>query len=198
WPLVLHRRPGARLVVVGFGAFREAAEGLVADLSRGDLGAVGELAARGRAAEGGPTGALRHLQGFLEGLGADPGRRSSYLAAAQDLPERVVFTGRLEHPELADLLPACDALVVPSTFPEAFGMVAAEAAACGALPISAHHSGLAEVTRTLAAAVPAGARPWLSFATGDVRGLADRLVAWLQAPEPLREATREALVQVAR
>ena len=43
-----------------------------------------------------------------------------------------------------------------------------------------------------------GARPWLSFATGDVRGLADRLVAWLQAPEPLREATREALVQVAR
>ena len=53
-----------------------------------------------------------------------------------------MFTGRLDHEELAELLPACEALVVPSTFPEAFGMVAAEAAACGALPISAAHSGL--------------------------------------------------------
>ena len=29
-----------------------------------------------------------------------------------------------------------------STFPEAFGMVAVEAAACGALPVSAGHSGM--------------------------------------------------------
>ena len=200
WPLVLRRRPGARLVVVGFGAFREAAEGLVADLSRGDLGAVGELAARGRAVEGGPAGVLRQLQGFLERLAADPEGRSSYLAAAQDLPERVVFTGRLEHSELADLLPACDALVVPSTFPEAFGMVAAEAAACGALPISAHHSGLAEVTRTLAAAVPAPARPLLRFGLGQraVDELADRIVEWLEAPAALRRETSRALVATAR
>ena len=65
-----------------------------------------------------------------------------------------MLTGRLEHDELAPLLAACEALVVPSTFPEAFGMVAAEAAACGALPVVAAHSGLAEVTATLAAAVP--------------------------------------------
>ena len=62
------------------------------------------------------------------------------------------FTGRLEHSDLPALLPACEAQVVPSTFPEAFGMVAAEAAACGALPLSASHSGLAEVTATLAEA----------------------------------------------
>ena len=42
------------------------------------------------------------------------------------------------------------AMAVPSTFPEAFGMVAAEAAACGALPVVADHSGLGEVARTLA------------------------------------------------
>jgi glycosyltransferase involved in cell wall biosynthesis len=54
------------------------------------------------------------------------------------------------------------------------------------------------VTRTLAGATPPEARPWLGFPNGDVRGLADRLVAWLQAPEDLREATRAALVQVAR
>jgi glycosyltransferase involved in cell wall biosynthesis len=48
--------------------------------------------------------------------------------------------------------------------------------------------------------VPATARPWLSFAVGDgaVRELADRLVAWLRAPEDVRAQTRDALVAVAR
>ena len=101
---------------------------------------------------------------------------------------------------IAPLLAACEAQVVPSTFPEAFGMVAAEAAACGALPVAAAHSGLAEVTAPLAAAVPAEARPWLSFPVGDgaVRDLAARIVAWLRAPDDVRTATRDALVSVAR
>ena len=87
-----------------------------------------------------------------------------------------MLTGRLEHEELAELLPACEALVVPSTFPEAFGMVAAEAAACGALPISAAHSGLAEVSDALARAVPDAGRAWLSFPVDDgaVRGARER------------------------
>jgi glycosyltransferase involved in cell wall biosynthesis len=123
-----------------------------------------------------------------------------YLQAAARMDEQVVVVGRLEHGELVDLLPACEAQVVPSTFPEAFGMVAAEAAACGVLPVSAGHSGLLEVSAQLAEAVPERARPWLSFELeGDpVRALADRLVAWLTAPEDVRQATREALVAVAR
>src|SRR5205807_8391582 len=40
-----------------------------------------------------------------------------------------LFTGQLEHRHLRHLLPLCDVAVVPSIFPEAFGMVAAEAAA---------------------------------------------------------------------
>ena len=55
---------------------------------------------------------------------------------------------------------------MPSTFPEAFGMVAAEAAACGALPLSADHSGMAEVTATLAPALPPELRPLISFEVG--------------------------------
>jgi glycosyltransferase involved in cell wall biosynthesis len=112
----------------------------------------------------------------------------------------VVVVGRLDHAELVDLLPACEAQVVPSTFPEAFGMVAAEAAACGVLPVSAAHSGLAEVTTQLAAALPAPARAWLSFAVGSgtVPELADRLAGWLEADPDLRERTRRALVAVAR
>lgn len=200
WPLVLDRVCGTRLVVVGFGAFRASAERLVGDLGAGDLGAVRELAAQGRAAEDGPSGRFRYLEAFLEALADDPGRRSAYLAAARALPDRVVFTGRLEHTELTQLLPACDALVVPSTFPEAFGMVAAEAAACGALPISADHSGLAEVSRTLAAAVPEPARQLLSFGLGPraVEDLAARISGWLQAPASIRRQTTRALVATAR
>jgi glycosyltransferase involved in cell wall biosynthesis len=66
--------------------------------------------------------------------------------------ERVVFTGAMDHEELACLVPLADAVVVPSVLPEAFGMVAAEAAACGVVPIVSDHSGLAEVAAGLGAA----------------------------------------------
>jgi glycosyltransferase involved in cell wall biosynthesis len=200
WPLVLERVPEGRLVVVGFGAYREAAEALVAGLAAGRLDAVRDLAERGRGAEGGEPGRLPMLSAFLDRLDADTAARERYLAAAARMDERVVFTGRLEHAELADVLPACEALVVPSTFPEAFGMVAAEAAACGVLPLSADHSGLAEVSRALAEHAPAQARDWLSFPlTGDaVEDLASRLSGWLEAPSDLRERTRRALVETTR
>jgi glycosyltransferase involved in cell wall biosynthesis len=194
WPLVTARVPGAHLVVVGFGAFRAGFEGLLDALARGDLDALRALAAQGRAAEGGPAGRLEMLSAFIETIDDD------YLAVARSLPDRVTVVGRLDHAELAELLPLCEAQVVPSTFPEAFGMVAAEAAACGALPVSAGHSGLAEVSRVLAGAVPPEAADWLSFPLGPraVRDLADRLIAWLEAPDEVREQTRDALVRTAR
>jgi glycosyltransferase involved in cell wall biosynthesis len=197
WPLVLERVPRARLVVVGFGAYAPAAERLVGALAAGDLEAARAIALDGRESEGGPRAPLCLLLGFLEGL--DDARRERYLAAARDLPERVVFTGRLEHEDLAELLPVCAAQVVPSTFPEAFGMVAAEAAACGVLPISADHSGLREVTATLAGRIPEPARAWLAFALepDPVAALAERVVAWLCAPAELRERTCQALAEAA-
>ena len=195
WPLVVQRVPAARLVLVGFGAYREALEALVGALAAGDLAAVRALAHEGRAAEGGPRAPLRHLLAFLDALEDDPPGRDRYVAAAASLPDRLVVVGRLDHAELARLLPACEALVVPSTFPEAFGMVAAEAAACGVLPVCADHSGLAEVAGALAEAVPEEARPWLRFPVDDqvVTGLAHRVAGWLQTSAPVRARTREAL-----
>ena len=88
---------------------------------------------------------------------------------------------------------------MPSTFPEAFGMVAAEAAACGALPVSAGHSGMLEVSTKLAEALPAEAAELTSFPVreGAVEMIAERLNAWLSLPEERREAAREALVSTA-
>jgi glycosyltransferase involved in cell wall biosynthesis len=200
WPLVLERVPRARLVVVGFGAYRDGLEHLCAALHRGDLQAAREIALAGRALEGesSPSRPLRHLLAFLDSL--DGHERGRYLACARDLDEQVVFAGRLDHGELAELLPACEAVVVPSTFPEAFGMVAAEAAACGALPLSAAHSGLAEVSGVLARSIPHAAADWLSFPVDDraVRSLAARLCGWLQADSTLRAQTREGLVAAVR
>ncbi|MHB8532349.1 MAG: hypothetical protein ACYDC2_06485, partial [Solirubrobacteraceae bacterium] len=88
----------------------------------------------------------------------------------------------------------------PPPFPEAFGMVAAEAAACGALPVGAAHSGLAEVSAALARSVPPEAATLLSFPVDDhaVAALAERLTGWLTAPQDLRERTRAGLVAEVR
>jgi glycosyltransferase involved in cell wall biosynthesis len=200
WPLVLEQVPRARLLVVGFGAYRAALEQLLAALAGGDLEQALQLARAGRALEDplAPELALRHLLSFLEGLSGE--RRELYLAAASGVRDSVLFSGRLDHDELLDLLPACDALIAPSTFPEAFGMVAAEAAACGVLPICADHSGLAEVSAALARAVPREAAAWLSFPVDDgaVPVLAERIVGWLEAGPQLRLETREGLVETVR
>jgi glycosyltransferase involved in cell wall biosynthesis len=200
FPLVLEQAPRARLVVVGFGAYREGLERLIAARASGDIDQARQIAHAGRSLEdpGSEPRPLRHLLAFLDSLLGE--KRERYLAAAQALSERVVLTGRLEHDELAELLPACEALVVPSTFPEAFGMVAAEAAACGVLPVSAAHSGLAEVSDALARAVPEQAAQWLSFPLDDgaVRALAARLRGWLGADPALRSRTRAGLVATAR
>jgi glycosyltransferase involved in cell wall biosynthesis len=90
-------------------------------------------------------------------------------------PERTLFTGPLEHRHLTRLLPLADATVVPSIFPEAFGMVAAEAAAAGSPPLVARHSGLAEVAEGLEEEYPAALRDLASFETGDAADLAAKL-----------------------
>jgi glycosyltransferase involved in cell wall biosynthesis len=199
WPLVHDRVPEARLVIVGFGEYRAGLERLVGALESGDLPGVRDLAERGRELEGGPPAPLRMLIAFLDRTCADRAGES-YARAARGSAGTICFTGRLEHIDLVELLPACEAQVTPSTFPESFGMVAAEAAACGALPISAHHSGLAEVSRTLAAAVPPQAADWLSFDLGPkaVDDLAGNLIAWLQAPADLRAEVSAALARTAR
>ena len=198
WPLVAAEVADARLCVVGFGTYREGLASLVGALARGDLAAAREIAARGRELEGGPAGEMAYLAAFLDGLEGE--RRERYVRSAATAFDGVGFTGRLEHEDLPDLLPACLAQVVPSTFPEAFGMVAVEGAACGALPLSAAHSGLAEVTRAFEPEVDPEIARLLSFARGPgaVEEIAAKLVEWLRLPVDQQQRARDSLSRVAR
>ena len=198
WPLVTAQVPSARLCVVGFGTYRGALGDITDALARGDLDTLREIARRGRELEGGPAGSLTYLSAFLASL--DDGAARDYRRAGRAAAGTIAFTGRLEHEALPLLLPACTAQVVPSTFPEAYGMVAAEAAACGMLPVCADHSGLAEVAATLAKALDEPLRRLLTFPRGPdaVRDIAERLIVWLTLPDDQRDRASAALAAVAQ
>ena len=159
-------------VVVGFGTFREWLAALVSALDGGDHGAVAWL---GEASD------------MIVELSAEEVRGAAGLA------DRVTFTGKLDHRYAPEVVAGLDVLVVPSTGKEAFGMVAAEAAAAGALPLVARHSSLAEVAEALEGS--AGASGLLSFQAGPgaTHRVARGLERLLSMPPEERTALRQAV-----
>jgi len=156
-------------LIVGFGSHREWLVALDLAFRRGDADALAWLV------DAGSMGID----------GADPGRSGE--------PPRVTFTGRLDHRYAPDALAAMDVLVVPSILEEAFGMVAAEGAAAGALPLVARHSGLAEVAGALESEV--GRSGLFSFEPGEgaVRRIADGIDRLLAIDPGERQELRRAV-----
>ncbi|MGH2961384.1 MAG: glycosyltransferase, partial [Solirubrobacterales bacterium] len=189
WPMVVRANPGARLLVVAFGEGRDVIVDLLAALDAGDVEAARRIAAAGMVTTEAEPIPLRFCDLFLA---AAPDRYSEW---AREAAGSVALAGRLEHDDVARVMPAAEALVFPSTFPEAFGMVAAEAAACGVLPIGADHSGIREVALQLAAVLPREQRELLSFPLGEgsVEAIAERLNGWLALDADARVPTRRAL-----
>jgi len=174
----LTRTPDLRTVFVGYGGFQDEMRELAALLQKGRLDTVRELAREG---DGSP---LEHVLRFLDKLEGEPEDvRRAYLERMAVVP--VEFTGRLEHGPLSRTLPGWDVLVVPSIVPEAFGMVAAEAAASGVMPVVPGHSGIAEAGAAVEQAI---GRP--GFLTYDpaspVEGIAEALDRVLTVPRAER------------
>jgi glycosyltransferase involved in cell wall biosynthesis len=190
WPLVHRERLAAgaqapRLLFAGFGAFEGGLRELIEALGRGDLDAALRVAARGRGYEEEDDAPLPILTGFL----TDP--PEGYAEAAGRAARTMVIGGRLAHDEVADVMPVADTFAMTSTWPESFGMVPAESAACGVPPVSADHSGMREVSELLAGALDPDLAPLLSFPVGPeaVTELATRLSGWLALdPAQRREA----------
>jgi glycosyltransferase involved in cell wall biosynthesis len=160
---------GARLLVIGFGTFREGLEALTRALSTGDEKTVERLAELGKLLEGGPAGPLEHFEVSRE-----------LLDAAAGVEDHVEFIGPLRHEELTKLLPTAELGVVPSIFPETFGLVAAEFAASGVVPFVADHSGLREAGEIVGRGLPFDLHVNMD---GFEENLARALTDYLKLPE---------------
>ncbi|MDQ3662338.1 MAG: glycosyltransferase [Actinomycetota bacterium] len=176
--------PELQVTVVGDGPFAASLRKLWAALKAGDASAAGALLDAS-------DPSLEHLCGWLERTTLDDTYKSR--AAAVE----VNFAGHLDHGPLSAVLPDFDVLVVPSIVPEAFGMVAAEAAACGVLPLVPAHSGIGEAGATLESEL--GRPGLLSFGPAEpVEGIANALERVLGLPLEERRDLNKRAVAVAR
>lgn len=114
------------------------------------------------------------VRGYVVGGPVYDTRGSQYsveeLRAAADrlgLGDRVGFTGFVD--QTSDVLRALDVVVHASTDPEPFGMVIAEAMACGRAVVTSGRGGAAELVRDGADA--------MVFRSGDADALASRIAA---------------------
>jgi len=134
-PKILTMVPNARFIFVGFGTYREHMECMIEALGKGDLKAFVSSARAGE---------------FVEKIDFKKWFRKL-------LPEelnRITITGMLDHKELSEILPLASLTLVPSKWPEAFGMVAVEAMAAGVLPLCNYHAGLCDVIDEVEAVSP--------------------------------------------
>ena len=92
------------------------------------------------------------------------------LAGKRGLTECVRFLGHRQ--DMPDVLAACDLIVVPSLWLEAFGLVALEAMASKKYVIASDTGGLADLVRDVGTLYP----------RGDIAALAEAIEAYLRAP----------------
>ncbi|MFN2524988.1 MAG: glycosyltransferase family 4 protein [Actinomycetota bacterium] len=146
-----------------------------------------------------PTLRMKQLSVVIVGGGSDASwfRRLWSELASESSEISVEFTGALGHAPLSRLLATFDVLVAPSVVPEAFGMVVAEAAACGVLPIVPDHSGIAEAGAQVEQAI--GRPGWLTFDSREpVEGIASAIDRVLAEPLGVRAGLEKRAVDFAR
>jgi glycosyltransferase involved in cell wall biosynthesis len=172
-----------RGVIVGYGDLDPVLRTIWDLLQSGDVRALHSVA-------GNDHRKLDDLTTFLDSDLID----ERYWRRVRSIP--LEFTGRLDHGPLSRVLPTFDVLVVPSVLAEAFGMVAAEAAACGVLPIVPRHSGIGEAGAAVEQAV--GEPGLLSYDPADpVRGIAERIDAVAALPPRRRAEMSRAAIELA-
>jgi len=147
-PLVMQNIPDVRFILAGYGSSRAYFEALIDALDRGKREKFIDLIAHPEKSDESIDSSSTYLfEGLLKKL-AEPEFADNYFTAAKNkIGGRFVFTGFLLHNHLKSLIACSEITVAPSIFPEAFGMVAAEALAAGVIPMQTNHSGFAEVVR---------------------------------------------------
>lgn len=198
-PGILQRRPHVRLLVAGRGQLREGLEAFVFALADGYGTLARNIARWGRALEGEEQAPFERVDRFFDELEAR-GELDAYFEAARLhlTPDRVLFTGYLEHDSLAHLFPCCDVAVFPSVVKEAAPLVVPEAMASGCFPVGMDYAGMATSLDVAARAVPEEVAAHMRIRHDPaytVRDIVDHVPAALEASPSYREAFRRVAVE---
>ncbi len=143
--------PGAHLVLIGSGSYREVLEALVFALSTGNGRLLDYLVAEGvsldKRADDAPPEGVEDLRLYL----AEGDNRARLLRVSQErrLDRHVHFQGRVNHQLLSNVFPCVDIAVFPSMLTEAYPLVLMESLANGVVPVLPDHSGFSESLRSL-------------------------------------------------
>lgn len=188
FPEVVRHVPDAHLRLIGDGPSLEPLAAMTVALAEGDLEGA-ERILRAHVLPGKEEW-LEPVLGHWQG----PMREQARSCAADLLPGRVSFTGRLGPSGVAAQLRHARLVAIPSLIREAFPLVTLEGIASGAPPVSADHGGLSAVLDEL---VPALGRlgPKLRVPMGSafVTNLADRIVQVLRLLGTPADRARESL-----
>ncbi len=157
-PEILHKQPNTKFVFAGFGPFREVAELIIECINDNKLAHIKSLITMyPELFEGEDGNAIPLLEEIIHTHG---NHIADYTASFDGkIKDQIIFTGILNHAQLKHLLPCADVQIAPSVFPEAFGMVAIEAMACGVYPVVTYQSAFAEITDEVIEVVDANKLP---------------------------------------
>lgn len=155
FPDIAGRRPNARLIMAGRGNLREAMEALVWALGQGRRNLVDDIIGWGSALEGEDAKPFDRVAAYFEQL-RSTGHLDAYFERAQKYshPDRIIFTGYMEHPLLKHLFPCCDVAIFPSIVKEAAPLVVPEAMASGCFPMGTDFAGMGASLDVASQAVP--------------------------------------------
>ncbi|MGL4589130.1 MAG: glycosyltransferase [Mycoplasmatales bacterium] len=147
-PLLIEKIPNLKLVFTGFGEQRIGLEYLYQILIQNNYLLLQEVLNNPELIDvrlQTNKEIFKHFSKMIE----DEAFLTNYFKNSSLIKDRIIFTGYFDHHFLSKFLPNTTYFIAPSVFSEAFGLVAAEAMACGVFPILAYQSGFKEIVDNL-------------------------------------------------
>lgn len=132
-PEVFKTYPGAQLMVIGAGDFRESLEALIYGLVHQDMDVLNYLSRIDENVDPLWEDVVIYLEQHKD--------KDYYYENAAKLKDQVMFLGRFNHQQLSHIFPCADLAVFPSVIPEAYPLVLMESLANGVLPLVSYFSG---------------------------------------------------------
>lgn len=144
-PFVFEKHPETRVTIIGYGKFRPTLEMMLRALRDNNTKVLDLLIEEGEYLESEKNGNLAYISEFWSSLKKKE-KLEMYLKLAQKMNlDNIRFIGKLDHDTLPYIIKKNSVVVVPSIFPESFGMVSIEGMSQGLAPVVFNHSGLKEV-----------------------------------------------------